>query len=134
MLFRKKAEHCYCHNCHCSAGKRLHSCLSCIYFACWGTHMKEHIRSKQHKVEYYLYAYTLLVGIKHEHYILYALNNQLWNNLVYFVTVLMLKIRKPSDLEKYWLGFLLTDFDPPRKYIYFDKKILICTLYIISTP
>lgn len=47
---RKKAEHCYCHNCHSSAGKRLHSCLSCIYFACWGSHMKEHLRSKQHKI------------------------------------------------------------------------------------
>jgi len=47
---RKKAEYCVCSVCHKSSGLRLHSCLSCIFFGCWGTHMKEHMRAKQHKI------------------------------------------------------------------------------------
>jgi len=47
----KKAEHCYCSFCHQSSGKRLHSCLSCIYFACWGQHMKDHLhKNPKHKM------------------------------------------------------------------------------------
>ena len=29
---------------------RLHSCLQCIYFACWGAHMREHVKSTGHKL------------------------------------------------------------------------------------
>ena len=68
---RKKAATCYCHHCHrfCSAiflthnfkiyrtlswnlrsATRLHSCLQCIYFACWGPHMREHIKSAGHRL------------------------------------------------------------------------------------
>jgi ubiquitin carboxyl-terminal hydrolase 22/27/51 len=46
---KKKAESCYCHSCH-SSGPRLHSCLSCIFFSCWGQHLKEHARSSQHRL------------------------------------------------------------------------------------
>jgi len=46
---RKKAATCYCHHCHRSA-TRLHSCLQCIYFACWGAHMREHVKSAGHRL------------------------------------------------------------------------------------
>jgi len=45
----KKASSCICHSCHRSAS-RLHSCLSCITFACWGGCMKDHVRSSGHKL------------------------------------------------------------------------------------
>jgi len=45
----KKSSSCICHTCH-RSGTRLHSCLSCITFACWGQHMKEHVKSVGHKL------------------------------------------------------------------------------------
>ena len=32
------------------SGTRLHACLCCITFACWGKCMKEHIKSSGHKL------------------------------------------------------------------------------------
>jgi len=45
----RKASSCICHTCH-RSGTRLHSCLSCINFACWGQHMKEHTKGVGHKL------------------------------------------------------------------------------------
>jgi len=58
----RKASSCICHSCH-RSGTRLHSCLSCITFACWGKCMKEHVKSACHKLwvdlEYgHVYCYT----------------------------------------------------------------------------
>lgn len=46
----RKAESCICHHCHRSAGTRLHSCLHCIHFSCWGPHMREHTKACGHKL------------------------------------------------------------------------------------
>jgi len=46
---KKKSDSCFCHNCH-NSGPRLHSCLSCIYFACWGQHIKDHAKSTNHRL------------------------------------------------------------------------------------
>ena len=35
---------------HFRSATRLHSCLQCIYFACWGSHMREHIKSAGHRL------------------------------------------------------------------------------------
>jgi len=45
----RKAASCYCHTCNRSA-TRLHSCLHCITFACWGQHLKEHAKAAGHKL------------------------------------------------------------------------------------
>jgi len=49
MAREKKASSCICHNCH-RSGTRLHACLSCINFSCWGRCMKEHTRSCGHRL------------------------------------------------------------------------------------
>ena len=68
MAREKKASSCICHDCHRSvfkniqfdacftfvvpgrSGTRLHACLSCINFSCWGRCMKEHTRSCGHRL------------------------------------------------------------------------------------
>ena len=44
----RKASSCICHTCH-RSGPRLHSCLSCINFSCWGQHMREHMKSGNYR-------------------------------------------------------------------------------------
>ncbi|XP_023347447.1 ubiquitin carboxyl-terminal hydrolase 22 [Eurytemora carolleeae] len=44
---RKKAKFSFCHLCHANSGNRLHSCLSCVYFGCWGQHMADHLKEKE---------------------------------------------------------------------------------------
>lgn len=46
----RKAESCVCHHCHRSSRSRLHSCLSCIYFACFGAHLRDHVKSSGHRL------------------------------------------------------------------------------------
>ncbi|KAL3211135.1 hypothetical protein MRX96_000820 [Rhipicephalus microplus] len=44
----KKAQLCVCHVCH-ERGPRLHACLQCVYFGCYGNgHIHEHARTNQH--------------------------------------------------------------------------------------
>ncbi|KAH7943327.1 hypothetical protein HPB52_006948 [Rhipicephalus sanguineus] len=44
----KKAQLCTCHTCH-ARGPRLHACLQCVYFGCYGNrHIHEHARANQH--------------------------------------------------------------------------------------
>ncbi|XP_077490268.1 ubiquitin carboxyl-terminal hydrolase nonstop isoform X1 [Amblyomma americanum] len=44
----KKAQLCACHTCH-ARGPRLHACLQCVYFGCYGNrHIHEHARASQH--------------------------------------------------------------------------------------
>lgn len=51
ILFLKKllqALACFCHMCN-SIGPRLHSCLHCIFFGCYGGgHIQEHAKVKKH--------------------------------------------------------------------------------------
>lgn len=45
---RKKAKNCVCFTCHVTT-PRLHACLHCVYFGCYGArHIHEHSRNKKH--------------------------------------------------------------------------------------
>ncbi|KAK2149381.1 hypothetical protein LSH36_454g00029 [Paralvinella palmiformis] len=45
---RRQARNCVCHTCKCWT-PRLHSCLSCVFFGCFGSkHIHEHAKSKRH--------------------------------------------------------------------------------------
>lgn len=47
---KRKAKSCVCHTCR-QARPRLHSCLSCVYFGCYGSkHIQEHAKSKMHNL------------------------------------------------------------------------------------
>ncbi|KAH9365172.1 hypothetical protein HPB48_008955 [Haemaphysalis longicornis] len=44
----RKARYCICHTCH-IPGPRLHACLQCVYFGCYGNrHIHEHAEANQH--------------------------------------------------------------------------------------
>ncbi|XP_023228625.1 ubiquitin carboxyl-terminal hydrolase 22-like [Centruroides sculpturatus] len=48
---RKKARACICQTCR-SHAPRLHACLHCVYFGCYGAkHIHEHARNKKHFLE-----------------------------------------------------------------------------------
>uniref|UniRef100_T1ITV3 Ubiquitin carboxyl-terminal hydrolase n=1 Tax=Strigamia maritima TaxID=126957 RepID=T1ITV3_STRMM len=45
---KRKAHSCICYTCR-QHGVRLHSCLQCVYFGCYGAkHIHEHVRMKKH--------------------------------------------------------------------------------------
>ncbi|CAH1793786.1 unnamed protein product [Owenia fusiformis] len=46
---KRKAKSCICHSCRVISA-RLHSCLSCVYFGCYGgnDHIKQHATTKRH--------------------------------------------------------------------------------------
>jgi ubiquitin carboxyl-terminal hydrolase 22/27/51 len=47
---KRKAHSCLCYTCH-EYGPRLHSCLSCIFFGCYGAkHIHEHAKTRKHNL------------------------------------------------------------------------------------
>ncbi|KAK7475420.1 hypothetical protein BaRGS_00033370 [Batillaria attramentaria] len=47
---RVKAQSCFCHTCK-HRGLRVHACLSCVYFGCYGEkHIQNHAKSKKHNL------------------------------------------------------------------------------------
>lgn len=47
---KTKVHNCYCYTCH-TRSKRLHACLSCVYFGCYfGKHIQEHAETTEHLI------------------------------------------------------------------------------------